>query len=333
MNKISSCPVCEMFIEQDTEQCLNCRWILTSYSLLDREKYNRLVDWAIDCYKELNEEKSKNDYKQNVLKSRLDKHRDNIDSLQKQIDELRSNDNYIKSTVGYVPTSQKNEINFIDNQINDIFPHIPEINSSLINSPIQIDFNLPVLLVANDLAGISSDLSTQVSGELIDYHDNSNDLNSFEIIYDQLDTSLDNFKNKYGSNPLDWDNADWEHFYLIEDYLNNINDFNKRYPLMIATFTKETTNNNKWTNELLVAEADRGNYLVCECENFGLLFPNHNQYFNQHNYQTLSIIFECENYTSDYQSIKLLLAAMVINESNISPKTWRLKKQGKLVFM
>jgi hypothetical protein len=243
MKLFSVCPICETSIQPDTEQCPNCRWVLTEYSLLDREKYNRLVDWAVDCYKELDELRTRSTYNKERLNTRLNRQRDDIDRLQEQVDKIL--------------------INITDNQCNSL------------DSPEQ-------------------DRSQQ----------------SGTIWLTQVQTRI------------------------VHDYCHHHSDFDKIYHPKIATITKETINNN-WASEekiIILTEAERGNYWIFESEGIYYLVPYYGKYFNPHSYQTLSTIFDCENYIPDYNNIQLLATAIVTNESTINPQTWRLQSQGKLVF-
>ena len=121
---------------------------------------------------------------------------------------------------------------------------------------------------------------------------------------------------------------------IVTDYYHDQSNFDYNYRPKTATITKETINNN-WTSEqkvLILTEAGRGNYWIFEIENICYLVPCSGKYFNQHSYQTLSAIFECENYTPDYNKLQLLAAAIVTSEGTTSPQTWRLQAQGKLFF-
>jgi BMFP domain-containing protein YqiC len=221
---------------------------MAKYDLLYREEYNKMVGWMIDADIELHEFKSRSNYNKDRLIGRLDRQRDDIDRLQKQVDRVLLN-------------------------------NITEDRNSITTAT----------LVANEQG--SSQQSETIGST-------------------QLQTRI------------------------VCDYYHDSSNFDNIYHPKIATITKETINNN-WTSEqkvLILTEAERGNYWILESEGICYVVPYYGKYFNQHSYQTLSTIFECENYTPDYNNIQLLAAAIATKESVTNPQTWRIQTQGKLFF-
>jgi BMFP domain-containing protein YqiC len=220
---------------------------MAKYDLLHREEYNQIVGWMIDTDRKINEFKSRSTYNKDRLIGRLNRQRDDIDLLQKQVDRIL--------------------LNMIENR-NSI---------------------ATATLIVNE-KGCSQ--QPEIVGSA------------------QFQTRI------------------------VSNYYHNSSNFDKIYYPKIATITKETINNN-WASEqklLILTEADRGNYWIFESEGICYVVPYYGKYFNQHSYQTLSTIFDCENYTPDYNNIQLLAAAIVTKESTTNPQTWRLQSPGKLFF-
>jgi hypothetical protein len=326
MSKISTCPICETSIQADAEQCLNCRWVLTEYSLFDREKYTRLVDWAVDCYKELDELRSRSSYNKEKLIGRLNRQRDDIDRLQKQVDRIL--------------------INIPDNNCSSPDSPVPVVTSTIFLSE-EDSLSLPQSGAYPQENEIQTPIDSTSGRVIISYDVEARDDYSSAPISDMFgDNQRDTDRNNITTAPVIVDDEEDRpqqaetigltqiQTKIVSDYYHNSSDFDKIYRPKIATITKETINNN-WASEqkvLILTEADRGNYWIFESDGICYLVPYHGKYFNQHSYQTLSTIFDCENYTPDYNNIQLLAAAIVISEGATSPQTWRLQSQGKLFF-
>jgi hypothetical protein len=325
MSKISNCPICETSIQPDTEQCPNCRWVLTEYSLLDREKYNRLVDWAVDCYKELDELRSRSTYNKEKLISRLNRQRDDIDRLQKQVDQILINIPETQDNISDSPESLI--VNKTSTSVEDLHSFSPNGDYEQQDNPLKpINSTSSQVTIGYDLGEKDDYLSAPIHDLLgsIQGDVDPNSIITATAIVDEQDISQQ-------SEPIGLTQVQTR---IVSDYYHNSSDFDKIYYPKIATITKETINNN-WASEqkvLILTEADRGNYWIFESEGICYLVPYHGKYFNQHSYQTLSTIFDCENYTPDYQNIQLLAAAIVISEGATSPQIWRLQSQGKLFF-
>jgi Zn-finger nucleic acid-binding protein len=325
MSKISTCPICEVSIQPDTEQCPNCRWVLTEHSLLDREKYNRLVDWAVDCYKELDELRSRSTYHKEKLIDRLNRQRDDIDRLQKQVDRILIN----------IPEDRGNSLDApISSIVSNTSPSTEDL-CSLSHTPIYGQQDDPITSIDSTSSNltISYDVGEKNDSSSVPTHDlfgsnrgdvDPNSINAGTVIVDEQDLPQQ-------SEPIGLTQVQTK---IISDYYHNSSDFDKIYHPKVATITKETINNN-WASEqkvLILTEAERGNYWIFESEGICYVVPYYGKYFNQHSYQTLSTIFDCENYTPDYNNIQLLAAAIVTKESATNPQTWRLQLQGKLFF-
>jgi hypothetical protein len=325
MSKISTCPICETSIQPDTEQCPICRWVLTEHSLLDREKYNRLVDWAVDCYKELDESRSRGNYNKNKLIGRLNRQRDDIDRLQKQVDRIVIN---ISNNQGNVSDSPESSIvSKTSASVEDLHSFSPNGDYGQQDNPLtSIDSTSSQVTIDRDL-GEKDDYSSAPMHDLLGSNRGDVDLNS--IITGTV--IVDEQARPQQSEPIGLTQVQTK---IVSDYYHNSSDFDRIYYPKIATITKETINNN-WASEqkiLILTEAERGNYWIFESEGICYVVPYYGKYFNQHSYQTLSTIFDCENYTPDYQNIQLLAAAIVTKENATSPQTWRLQLQGKLFF-
>ncbi len=324
MSKISTCPICETSIQPDTEQCPSCRWVLIEYSLLDREKYNRLVDWAVDCYKELDELRSRSTYNKNKLIDRLNRQRDDIDRLQKQVDRIIINIPENQANVSDSPESSI--VSKTSASVEALHSSSPNEDYGQKDNPLTpIDSNSSQVTIDYAL-GAKDDNSSAPMHELPGSNQEDVDpiITPETVIVDERDCPQQ-------SEPIGLTQVQTK---IISDYYHNSSDFDNIYHPKIATITKETINNN-WASEqkvLILTEADRGNYWIFESEGICYLVPYYGKYFNQHSYQTLSTIFDCENYTPDYNHIQLLVAAIVTKESTTNPQTWRLQLQGKLFF-
>jgi hypothetical protein len=324
MSKIT-CPICETSIQPDTEQCPSCRWALTEHNLLDREKYNRLVDWAVDCYKELDELRSRSTYNKEKLIGRLNRQRDDIDRLQKQVDRILIN----------IPDDRGNSF---DAPASSIFSNTSPSAEDLLTLPqsrayrqendiqIPIDSTSNRVIVSYDVEA-RDDYSSAPMHDLLGSNQGDVDPNSITtgaVIVDEQDLPQQ-------SEPIGLTQVQTR---IVSDYYHDSSNFDNIYHPKIATITKETINNN-WASEqkvIILTEAERGNYWIFENEDICYVVPYYGKYFNQHSYQTLSTIFVCENYTPDYNHIQLLAAAIATKESATNPQTWRLQTQGKLFF-
>ena len=316
MSKISVCPVCETSIQPDTEQCPTCRWIIMNYLSLDREKYHRLVDWAIDAYKELDELRSRGAYNKKNLIGRLNRQRDDIDRLQKQVDQIlmsmqdnKSNSPETEASI-VIKDNRSSEENLPQQDPN--YSQLDDTQIAIKSTSSVVTINYDVMAPMDEMYGANQrDIERSNSSMVTVPADQDNYPQQSEVI------GLDRVQTK-----------------IVTDYYHDQSNFDYNYHPKTATITKETINNN-WTNEqkvLILTEADRGNYWIFEIENICYLVPYSGKYFNQHSYQTLSAIFECENYIPDYNRLQLLAAAIVTSEGTTSPQTWRLQVQGKLFF-
>jgi hypothetical protein len=324
MSKISTCPICETSIQPDTEQCPSCRWVLTEHNLLDREKYNRLVDWAIDAYKELDELRSRSTYNKEKVIGRLNRQRDDIDRLQKQVDRILINipDNNYSS-----PNSPVSVVASTITLSEEDLLSLPQSGAYLQENDIQIpiDSTSDRVTIGCDVE-LRDDCASAPISDMFGANQRDTDRNNITSVPVIVEEDSPQQAETIGLNQVQTR--------IVSDYYHNPSDFDKIYRSKIATITKETINNN-WASEqkvLILTEADRGNYWIFESEDIYYLVPYYGKYFNQHSYQTLSTIFDCENYTPDYQNIQLLAAAIVTKENATSPQTWRLQLQGKLFF-
>jgi hypothetical protein len=302
MVKTSSCPICKTPIEQDLEQCPICKWVL-NIDGLNSEKYDLLIEWALFYYQEAKVLRVKYECSKQFLTHRIDGHRDTID----------------------VHTSS---IQLLQQQVDLLLKHLPENDCNPQDSSISIN-------------GTSDKLTTDYTCREEDNNDPSaptkeiheNNLSEVEpdnSILSGINTSQNDEKHHFRNS-----NLTEVHQKIISEYYHNSSDFGRNYNPKVAALTKDTINS-IWRSEqkvIILTEADSGNYWIFERESICYLVPFHPlSYVNKNSYKVFSMIFDCENYTPDYQSMELVEAAIVTSEGAASPKTWRLQQQGKLVF-
>jgi hypothetical protein len=96
----SICPVCSTTIEDKTkEACDKCGWILETEHLLSPSIYDLLCDWGIRYYERVKELENRGKYRQDLLNNRLDRHKDEIDLLQRQMESVFAHFPEITSTL------------------------------------------------------------------------------------------------------------------------------------------------------------------------------------------------------------------------------------------
>jgi hypothetical protein len=303
MVKTSSCPICKTPIEQDYEQCPTCKWTLNIDSSLDREKYDLLIEWALFYYHEAKVLRGKYESSKQFLNYRIDNHRDEINA-------------------------HTNNIQLLQQQVNLILKHLPASDCNSQDSSASIESNSDKSITDNTLTEKDHNDSSAPMKEM--YGNNLSELESDNSTLLCANISQnDNFNYSENSKLTE------VHQRIISEYYHNSSDFCRNYAPKIAALTKDTINS-IWRSEqkvVILTEADSGNYWIFERESICYLVPFHPlSYVNKNSYKVFSMIFDCENYTPDYQSMQLVEAAIVTSEGAASPKTWRLQQQGKLVF-
>jgi hypothetical protein len=302
MVKTSSCPICKTPVEQDSEKCPTCKWVL-NIDGLNREKYDLLIEWALLYYHEAKLLGVKYECNKQFLTHRIDSHRDTIDVHTNNIQVLQQQVNLL---LKHLPASDCNR------QDSSTLIDVASDKSATDYTSIMEDNKYPAApmkeMYANNLSAVESDNSTLPRTNVV-----QND--SFHHSENSKLTEI--------------------HQKIISEYYHNSSDFGRNYDPKIAALTKDTINS-IWRSEqkvIILTEADSGNYWIFERESICYLVPFHPlSYVNKNSYKVFSMIFDCENYTPDYQSMELVEAAIVTSEVAASPKTWRLQQQGKLIF-
>ena len=303
MVKISSCPICKTPVEHDSEQCPTCKWILNIDSSLDIEKYHQLIEWALFYYQEAKVLRGKYENSKQFLNYRIDNHRDTIDMHTNNIQVLRQ-------------------------QVDLLLKYLPTSDCNLQDSSIVIDDTSDKSIMDNTLGEKDDNDSSAPLKEILE--------NEPSEIESENNTSLHiNTTQNENLNYFENSKLTEVHQRIISEYYHNSSDFGRNYDPRIAAITGDTISD-IWRSEqkvVILTEADIGNYWIFERESIFYLVPFYPlSYVNKNSYKVFSMIFDCENYTPNYQSMQLLEAAIVTSEGAISPKTWRLQQQGKLVF-
>jgi hypothetical protein len=126
----SACPICSTIIEDHTkEDCDKCGWILGTEGLLSPRIYDSLLDWGVRYYERVKELENRGKYRQDLLNNRLDRHKDEIDTLQKQIQRIFTHFPEITSTSPSKETSimlEKNISIDLTNNHQDLNPSVVE---------------------------------------------------------------------------------------------------------------------------------------------------------------------------------------------------------------
>jgi hypothetical protein len=235
------------------------------------------------------------------------------------VDELQSRNDYKNRRLNDRIDRQRIEIDRMQAQIDEIFQFIPRDKQKISSAIESISGSDPVIIQSESI----------VNPEVERMNENSHDPETIVSPPKSIDPELDKELHQTHKSHLTQ-----QHQQIISEYYSSPNEFTNRYHPKIATITKDNINNN-WGNEqkiIILTEADRGNYWIFDIDNTSYLVPFIGKYFNPHNYQILNTIFDCNNYTSDYQNMQLLAAAIVTIEGTINPQTWRLQEQGKLLF-
>lgn len=292
----STCPVCNTIIEDiNKKECNNCGWILKVENLLDQNTNDLLLDWATHYYERVKELESRGKYHKDKLNNRLNNQRDDIDHLKHQVASI------------FILLAKEASINQSDN-ITDSFTH------SINNIDQNVDFTEIVELDSVDVGGYvpiqpSLAVTSNIASNSILMQDEDLDSPTSDLSQSQQD--------------------------IISDYYNNPSEFANKYQVEVANLTKDSINSNRGNEEKIVVleESNRGNYWIFNFDNCIYLTPVEGKYINQHSYITTSAIFDGDNYTPGYEKVQLLKPAIVTIDMNSNPRRWRLKEQGKLLFL
>jgi hypothetical protein len=126
----SACPICSTIIEDRTkEDCDKCGWILVTEGLLSPRTYDSLLDWGVRYYERVKELENRGKYRQDLLNNRLDRHKDEIDTLQKQMQRIFTHFPEITSTPPSKETSitlTKNVSIYFTDDHQDLKPSVEE---------------------------------------------------------------------------------------------------------------------------------------------------------------------------------------------------------------
>jgi hypothetical protein len=165
----SACPICSTKIEDRTkEDCDKCGWILETESLLSPRIHNSLLDWGIRYYERVKELENRGKYRQDLLNNRLDRHKDEIDLLQKQMQSVLSHLPGILSTNLFQEISitlEKNiSVDFMDNH--------QDLNPSEVEESIVIDQQELIIAQSEENNSIKSDLPKPHQEIISDYYHN-----------------------------------------------------------------------------------------------------------------------------------------------------------------
>ena len=285
----SACPICNTTIIDCTkENCHKCGWILEIEGLLNPKIYDSLLNWATQCYDRVQNLEGKSKYDLDLLNNRLYRHKEEIDLLKQQME--------------------------------SIFAHFPEINSTLGSKEINIDSAKRTLREREDNNPIA--VVTESDRNLLATVPDSNNIESGSILPEQEQPSLEVTKLPQVQQEI------------ASEYYHNLTQFATKYQVKTANVTKDSINYNRGNEEKIVIleETHRGNYWIFSYDEYIYLVPAEDKYINQHSYTIASTIFEGHNYTPDYQKIQLLKPAIVSIDTTTNPQTWRLQQQGKLAF-
>jgi hypothetical protein len=288
----SNCPICNTEIQDCTkEECDRCGWLLKIDNLLEPRLYDLLLDWSLKYYDRARELESRGKYRQDVLNNRLNTQRDDID--------------------------------FLKQQISNISAHIPEIKSILISQQTKIDRDIDI--------PITSVNSTEIEDASIIEERDLEVPNNLDPLADSDDPIL---PDREDLNP-EITPLSSAHQEIISEYYHNISQFATKYHPQTASLNKDSINSNRGNEDktAVLEETNRGNYWVFNFNDITYLVPVAGKYINQHSYTTTTSIFESHNYTPDYKNIQLVKPAIVSIDPNTNPQTWRIQERGELVFL
>jgi hypothetical protein len=282
-----TCPICDTDIQDPSqEECGKCGWILITESSLDPKTYNLLIDWAIRRYARVQELESRGKYNQDRLNHRLNSQRNDIDFLRQQIEKIWT---HLKSEpIAHFQDIQPLNITNAVTINDDCLPEITEEEYSITAK--SFNFANTTNMIEPDNKSRSIAKSSRVNNEFTE---------------------------------------------IISDYLYKPIEFAAHYKIITVNITKDSIDSNRRKEEkvVILEENNRGNYWIFEVDSFIYLVPVPDKYINQHSYSSTSMMFEGSNYTPDYQKIQLVKPAILSIDPNTNPQTWRLQQQGELVFL
>ena len=122
---------------------------------------------------------------------------------------------------------------------------------------------------------------------------------------------------------------------MISEYYHHLNRFAEKYQVKTINITKESISAN-WASEkknVVLEEVNRGNYWIFNLEDKIYLVPSEEIYVDQNTYTTTSTVFECHNYSQEYEKIQLVKPALVRADSVTDHQTWKMYEQGVLKFL
>jgi hypothetical protein len=165
----SACPICSTIIEDRTkEDCDKCGWILGTEGLLSPRIYDSLLDWGVRYYERVKELENRGKYRQDLLNNRLDRHKDEIDTLQKQIQRIFAHFPEITAT----PISKETSITLEKNISIDFTDHHQDLNPSAVEEIVIIDRPKIVPSQQEEHDSISSELPKPHQEIISDYYHN-----------------------------------------------------------------------------------------------------------------------------------------------------------------
>jgi hypothetical protein len=298
----SACPICRT-LSQDPpkEKCDRCDWQIDIENSLDPRIRNSLVEWAI-CHYQRSRELERKDYHQSILDAKLHRHRDDIDRLQQTLD--------------------------------SILKHVPEINSILRSKQTGIDRenNSPIMIetsiIATDIDSNLPEAETQDAANI-----DTQEIKLISTDPDNIDSaSILPHKEEISLEISELTKAQQE---IVADYNYNISQFVDKYHARNTRITTGSINTN-WISEekiVVLEETNRGNYWIFNYGEFTYLVPDEDSGINEHRSDTVSTIFHLDRYNPNYHRIQLIKPAIVLIDPNTNPQTWRLQQQGELVFL
>ena len=123
-------------------------------------------------------------------------------------------------------------------------------------------------------------------------------------------------------------------------YIELVNTYNTNPKLLEQTATRVSesrdsmlTRHTDNSQEIILEKANNGNYWVIPDETGlnGLLLPKDNLKIDQYRYETIKLLFDCNDYEPEYHTFKLdepVQVSMLDNNCE-----WKLKKRGVLKFI
>ncbi len=314
---MSNCTVCNSLITGASDVCLICRWPLGYRNICSEELKSTIEEWAKEIYREVKElrdkvpvqieglseedlinQEIKGNKKSNTLANKFEKVDKEILSIKESIQRISS---FIRE--------QNSENEKLGNQIqsngNSLIDFKNMIKELLAEQQNQLgEINILKSFMANS-SSPSSPVSLTFQKQLVPFISNNEDLN-------------------YAPEELDLLNEYDRHF---QDILNYSHDQAKSVSIDDDTFARLRDGN----NSNITFKFDRkGNYLIIVKGDYRYLVPNKQKKFIEHMYTTMKAIYNCDRYDENYQNLRLIKPALVLENSINS---WQLSQKGTLEFI